>query len=88
MPAFFANALRIVLDALGSVAMLMTIGMLAILVAGIGAFVGFAFGWEFHLPVSLQYGAMALCALLAPVWLGAWLWQRVVKSDDDPPRPS
>jgi hypothetical protein len=62
--------------------------MLAILVGGIGAFLGFAFAWQFHLPDSLRYGAMALRALMAPVWLGAWLWLRVIKSDDDPPRSS
>jgi hypothetical protein len=88
MPAFFEKALPIVLNVLGSVAMLITIGMLAILVGAIGAFIGFAFAWEYHFSASLQYGAMALCALVAPVWLGVWLWRRVIRSDDDPPRLS
>jgi hypothetical protein len=88
MPAFFEKALPIVLNALGSVIMLITIGMLAILVGAIGAFFGFAFAWEHHFPVSLQYGVMASCALLAPVWLGVWLWLRFMKLDDGPPRSS
>jgi hypothetical protein len=88
MPAFFEKALPIVLNALGSVAMLITIGMLAILVGAIGAFFGFAFAWEHDFPASLRYGVMAVCALLAPVWLGVWLWLRVIRSDDDPPRSS
>jgi hypothetical protein len=85
MPTFSEKALLIVLNTLGSVAMLITIGMLAILVGGVGAFFGFAFAWQYHLPASLQYGAMVLCAILAPLWLGAWLWLRVIKPDDDPP---
>jgi hypothetical protein len=88
MPAFFDKALPIVLNALGSVAMLMTIGMLAILVGAIGAFVGFAFAWEYHFPHSLQYGAMVLCAILAPLWLSARLWLWFIKLDDEPPRAS
>jgi len=88
MRAFFEKTLPIVLNALASVAMLTTIGMLIILVGGIGAFVGFAFAWELHLRESLQYGAIALCAILAPVWLGLWLWPRVIRPDDDPPRSS
>jgi hypothetical protein len=88
MPAFLEKALPVVLNALGSVAMLITVGMLAILVGGIGAFFGFAFAWQFHLSDSLRYGAMALGALVAPVWLGSWLWLRVFKSDDNPPRSS
>ena len=86
--ALFEKALPIVLNALGSVAMLMTIGMLAIMVGAIGAFFGFAFAWEYHFPRSLQFGAIALCALLAPLWLGARLWLWFIKLDDDPPRSS
>ena len=88
MRAFFEKALPIVLNALGSVAMLITICMLVILVGAIGAFFGFAYTKEYDLPVSLQRGAMALCAILAPVWLGVWLWRRVIRPDDDPPRSS
>jgi hypothetical protein len=67
MQTFFEKALLFVLNALGSVAMLITIGMLALLVGAIGAFFGFAFAWENHFPASLQYGPMVLCAVLAPV---------------------
>jgi hypothetical protein len=88
MPAFFEKALPIVLDTLGSVAMLITIGMLAILVGAIGAFFGHAFAWEHHLPDSLRYGVVALGALLAPAWLGVWLWLRYIRLDDGPPRSS
>jgi EamA domain-containing membrane protein RarD len=88
MPAFFEKALPVVLNALGSVIMLITVGMLAILVGAIGAFFGFAFAWQRNLPVSVQYGLMALCAILAPIGLGVWLWQRFMKLDDGPPRSS
>jgi hypothetical protein len=88
MPSFFEKALPIVLDALGSVAMLMTIGMLAILVGGIGAFFGYAFASAHHLHDSLRYGVVVLGALLAPVWVGVWLWLRYINLDDGPPRSS
>jgi hypothetical protein len=27
-----------------------------------------------------------LCAVVAPVWLGVWLWQQWIKPDDAPPK--
>jgi len=80
------KALAIVLDALGSVAMLITIGMLTVLVGAAGALLGFIYAAQFDFSVSAQYGLAALCALLVPVCLGVWLWRRVVRLDDDPPR--
>ncbi len=76
----------IALDALGSVAMLITIGMLITLVGAVGAFFGFIYASQHNLPDSAQYGLAALCALVAPVLLGVWLWRRVIRPDDDPPR--
>jgi hypothetical protein len=86
MRAFFDKALLIVLDGLASVTMLITVGMLAILAGGVGAFVGFALAYQYGLSGSIRYGVIVLCALLAPVWIGVWLWQRWIKPDDVPPK--
>ena len=44
------------LDALGSVAMLITVGMLITLVGAVGAFFGFIYAGQHNLPDSAQYG--------------------------------
>lgn len=89
MRTFFEKALAIALDALASVAALITIGMLAVLVAAFGALFGFVIVNQSHFSDSLQYGVMALCALLMPVLVGLQLWRRVFKKlDDEPPRSS
>ena len=85
MPAFLEKALLIVLNTLGVVAGLITIGVLALMVGAVGAFLGYVFAVQNHLPVFLQYGAMAVFGLLAPVWLATWLWQNLVRPDDEPP---
>lgn len=93
MPAetrsFFEKALLIALDALGGVALLITIGMVATLVGSIGAMFGSSYARQHDLSVSMQYGVTAIAALLAPLWLCAWLWrlwQRAVKPDDQTPQ--
>jgi hypothetical protein len=88
MRAYLDKILPNVLNGAASVTMLITVGMLAILVGAIGAFVGFAFAFLWGLSGSIQYGVIALCALVAPVWLGVWLWLRWIKPDDVPPRSS
>jgi hypothetical protein len=88
MPAFFKKALLIVLDALGSGAMVITIGMLAVLVGGFGAFVGFAFAFNFDLPDPLRHGVVALCTILMPVLVGVRLWQWWQATPNDEPPPS
>ena len=85
MPASRDKLLLFVLDALGSIAGLITLGMLALMLGTIGAFLGHVLAWRYDLPDSLDYGAMVVGALLFPVWLGLWLWQRVIRPDDDPP---
>jgi hypothetical protein len=81
MRSFYEKALLVALDALGSLAMVITIGMLAILFGAIGAFVGYIYARD--LPAPMQYGVVAICALLAPVWLGVWLWRQIIKLDND-----
>ena len=88
MRTFSNKVLIILLDALGSVAMLITVGMLVTLVGAAGALLGFFYASQHGFPGFAQYGLAALCALLAPVLLGVWLWQQVIKPDDDPPRSS
>ena len=88
MRTFWEKALLIALDALGSVALLITAGMLAFLVGSVGAFFGFMYAKQHDFPVSVQYGVAAICALLLPVWLCVWLWQRAIRPDDEPPRSS
>jgi hypothetical protein len=88
MRAFFEKALPSVLNGLAPVVTLITFGMLAILVAAVGAFFGFVYTKDRGFPDSLQYGAIALCALVAPVWLGVWLWRRAIRPDDEPPGSS
>jgi hypothetical protein len=68
--------------------MLITVGMLAILVGAFGALIGFIYARQHDFPVSIQYGVAALCALLAPVLLGVWLWRKIIRPDDGPPRSS
>jgi hypothetical protein len=85
MRSFSEKALLIALDALGAVAVLITIGTVVIIVGSIGAFLGFSYAQQHDLSASAQHGVVAIGALLAPVWLCAWLWrvwQRVVRPDD------
>jgi hypothetical protein len=86
MRTLFDKILLIVLDGLGSVAALITVGMLAILAGGVGAFLGFIITFQWDLSDSVRYGVVVLCALLAPVWIGVWLWQQWIKPDDVPPK--
>jgi hypothetical protein len=86
MRTFINRALPIVLDALASVAMVGTIGMLATIVGALGATFGFLYAEQHDFPVPLQYGAAAFCAIVTPVLLGVWLWRRAIKPDDDPPQ--
>jgi hypothetical protein len=75
MQTFSKKALEIVLDALGSVAMLITVGMLAILVGAFGALIGFIYARQHDFPASIQWrggfvrppGArVAWCQAVAP----------------------
>ena len=87
--SFFEKALVIALDALGAVALLATIGTVAILIGSIGALLGSIYARQHDLSVPMQYGVMAIGALLAPASLCAWLWglwRRVVKPDDETPQ--
>lgn len=88
MRTFWEKALLIALDTLGSVALLITAGMLAFLVGSVGAFFGFLYAKQHDFPVSVQYGVAAICALLLPVWLCVWLWQWAIRPDDEPPQSS
>jgi len=88
MRALFDKALPIVLNGLGSVAVLVTFCMLAIIVGAVGAFFGFGYAEEHGFPIAVQRVAMVLCAVLAPVWLGIWLWRSIIRPDDEPPSSS
>jgi hypothetical protein len=91
MRSSFEKALLIALDALGGVALLITIGMVAILVGSIGAFLGSIYAELNGFSDSMQYGMLAIGALLAPVWLCVWLWRlwrRAVRPDNETPQSS
>jgi hypothetical protein len=88
MRTLFDKILLVVLDGLASVTALITVGMLAILVGAIGAFFGFVIAFQWDLSGSIRYGVIVLCAVVAPVWLGVWLWQRWIKPDDVTPPSS
>lgn len=85
MQTFFKKALIFVLDAASVVVGLITIAMLATLVGAAGALFGLFYAEQHDFSESTQYRLEVICALLAPVWLGIWLWRRAIKHDDDPP---
>jgi hypothetical protein len=88
MRTLFDKILLIVLDGLATVTAVITIGMLAILAGGVGAFFGFMITFQWDLSGSIRYGVIVLCALVAPVLLGVRLWQWWNKADDAPPPSS
>jgi len=91
MRSFFQKALLIALDSLGAVAVLITIGMIAIIVGSIGAILGYVYATLQGFSDPVRYGVVAAGALLAPVWLCVWLWrlsQQAIRPDDDPSQSS